>query len=41
MGSNMSWPNDDELVARVNFGIEKRAIVNNMKIINKIVRKLK
>ena len=41
MGKNMSWPIEDEIVARVNFGLEKHALVNNVSIINKAVRKLK
>ncbi|MEG1350962.1 MAG: pyridoxal phosphate-dependent aminotransferase [Bacilli bacterium] len=40
MGMSMSWPNDDEIVARINFGIRKKALINNCKIINQCVRKL-
>ncbi len=41
MGSNISWPYDNEMVARINFGLEKKALINNFKIINLAVRKLK
>jgi len=41
MGSSMSWPIASEMVGRVNFAIEKRALINNMKIINLLVRGLK
>ncbi len=41
MGSSMSWPYDNEIVGRINFGLEKEALINNFKIINLAVRKLR
>ena len=41
MGMSMSWPYEDEIVGRVNFGLEKEALINNFRIINLAVRKLK
>ncbi len=41
MGSNMCWPNKDEIIARVTFGLDKKAIIKNMMIVNKCVKELK
>lgn len=41
MGMNMSWPNENELIARINFAIEKKALINNFKIIKKSIKELK
>lgn len=41
MGSNMCWPHEDEIIARVSFGLDISAIINNFKIINKSLKELK
>lgn len=41
MGSSISWPNEDEIIGRINFTLTKKALINNMKIINTSVRGLK
>lgn len=41
MGSNMFWPNKDEIVGRISFGLDKKAIVHNMLLMNKAIRELK
>lgn len=41
MGGNFFWPNTDEFVGRVSFGLSKKAIVQDMAIINKAIRDLK
>lgn len=41
MGSNMCWPIKDEIIARVTFGLDKQALINNMAIINKSIGELK
>ena len=40
MGESMSWPYEDEIIGRVNFALEKEALVYNMSIITKAVREL-
>lgn len=40
MGGNIFWPNPDELVGRISFGISRENIVKNMIILNKVVREL-
>ncbi|MEG1506830.1 MAG: pyridoxal phosphate-dependent aminotransferase [Bacilli bacterium] len=40
MGLSMSWPNEEEIVARVNFGLNKEALIYNLKVINKCIREL-
>lgn len=41
MGYNMSWPEDGRLIARVNFSVPIKALINNMKILNNAVEDLK
>ena len=41
MGSNVSWPYEDEIVGRVTFSLDIDALIMNMIIVNKAVRKLK
>lgn len=41
MGMSISWPYEDEFVGRINFALEKGALINNMRIINLAVRKLR
>lgn len=41
MGSNMCWPNEDEIIARVSFGLDINAIIYNFKIINASLKELK
>ncbi|MGM9835113.1 MAG: aminotransferase class I/II-fold pyridoxal phosphate-dependent enzyme [Bacilli bacterium] len=41
MGSNMCWPNKDEIIARVTFGLDIKALVYNFSIINKSLKELK
>ena len=41
MGGNICWPNADEIVGRISFGISRKAIVKNMLIMNKAIRELK
>ena len=41
MGESINWPYSDELIGRVNFALTKKALINNMKIINASVRELK
>lgn len=41
MGSNMCWPNKDEIIARVTFGLDIKAIIYNFYIINKSLKELK
>lgn len=41
MGSNMCWPLKDEIIARVTFSLDKKALINNMAIINKSIGELK
>lgn len=40
MGQSMNWPND-ELIARINFCLEKRDLVHNLYVINKAIKDLK
>lgn len=40
MGKSMNWPND-EIIARVNFALEKDALIHNIIIINKAIRELR
>ena len=37
MGENFMWPNEDEFVARINFAIDKKALIHNFYQINKLV----
>lgn len=41
MGYNMSWPEDGRLIARVNFSVPVKALINNMKILYNAVEDLK
>lgn len=41
MGGNICWPKSDEFVGRISFGISRKAIVNDMLLMNKAIRKLK
>lgn len=41
MGENIMWPNKDEFVARVNFAIDKNALIHNFYQINRLVEVLK
>lgn len=41
MGYNMSWPNDDEIIARVNFAVPIKALINNFRILNYAIKDLK
>jgi len=40
MGLNMSWPYEDEMVARTNFALELPALVKNYSIIGQVVEEL-
>lgn len=41
MGSNVSWPYPDEIIGRVAFSLDIKALIYSLKIINESVRKLK
>lgn len=41
MGGNICWPKPDEMVARISFGVSRKAIVRNMLLMNKAIRRLK
>ena len=41
MGENFMWPNEDEFVARINFAIDKKALIHNFYQINRLVKELK
>lgn len=41
LGENFVWPYEDEFVARVNFAIDKKALIHNFYQIKLLVRKLK
>lgn len=41
MGESVSWPYQDEIIARINFALTKKALINNMKILNLSVRELR
>lgn len=41
MGESISWPNSDEIIGRINFSLNKKALINNMTILTKSVRELK
>ncbi len=41
MGGNIFWPNKDEFVGRISFGISRKAIVQNMVKMGLAVRELK
>lgn len=40
IGLSFSWPNEDEIVARINFAIDKKDLIHNLYLINKAVREL-
>lgn len=40
MGESVSWPNEEEIIGRINFALTKKALINNMTIITKSVREL-
>ena len=40
MGRSVSWPNEDEIIGRINFALTKKALINNMKILTISVRGL-
>lgn len=41
MGGNICWPYPGEMVGRISFGVSRKAIVENMLMMNKAVRRLK
>ena len=41
MGENIMWPYPKEAVARVNFAIDKKALIHNFYQINQFVKELK
>ena len=41
IGLSFSWPNEDEMVARINFAIDRKDLIHNMYLINKAVRELR
>lgn len=41
MGSNMSWPYEEEIIGRVNFGLDTKALINNFYLMKKTLNKLK
>ena len=41
MGGNICWPIESEMVGRISFGISRKAIVKNMLLMNKAIRRLK
>lgn len=41
MGSNMSWPYEEEIIGRVNYGLDKKALINNFYLMKKALSKLK
>ena len=41
MGGNIFWPSSDEFVARISFGVSRKAIVRNMRLIIKAMGELK
>lgn len=41
MGESVSWPNEDEIIGRINFALTKKALINNMKILTTSVRELR
>ena len=41
MGENIMWPMSDEFVARINFAIDKEALIHYFYQINQLVKELK
>jgi len=41
MGENFVWPYQNEFVSRINFAIDKNALIHNFYKINGLVRELK
>lgn len=41
MGGNICWPEMNEMVGRISFGISRKAIVRNMLLMNNAIRKLR
>jgi hypothetical protein len=41
MGGNICWPVKGEMVGRISFGVSRKAIVQNMGLMNKAIRGLK
>lgn len=41
MGGNICWPYPEEMVGRISFGVSRKAIVENMLMMNKAIRRLK
>lgn len=41
MGGNICWPIPNEMVGRISFGVSRKAIVKNMLLMNRAIRKLK
>lgn len=41
MGGNICWPVPGEMVGRISFGVSRKAIVRNMLMMNKAIRRLK
>ena len=41
MGGNIFWPNPDEFVGRISYGIERKNIVSNMQIMHQAIKELK
>lgn len=41
MGGNICWPYPEEMVGRISFGVSRKAIVKNMLMMNKAIRRLK
>ena len=41
MGGNICWPDENEMVGRISFGVSREAIVKNMLLMNKAIRRLK
>lgn len=41
MGGNICWPYPEEMVGRISFGVSRKAIVKNMLMMSKAIRRLK
>jgi hypothetical protein len=41
MGGNIFWPSTEEFVGRISFGVSRKAIVQNMMLVNKAIKELK
>ncbi|MCM1371061.1 MAG: pyridoxal phosphate-dependent aminotransferase [Clostridium sp.] len=41
MGLNMSWPNEEEIIARISYSLDIKDLIYNFELIGKAIKKLK